>query len=266
MSLPSIWLVGESQERVFSEAVSWLRSHARCQCFNSPGATAHKQNFTNDHVDPQAIVLLQSRPGQFSAVQIEQMHAQAPLTRLIALTGPWCEGEQRSGRPLHGVVRISWRNWRERLPMALTIDNHAARSPRTITETEQIENVIKPTRHLPSHRGTVVICSERRTDYNHLAAAAKQLGFSAAPLSENSASTLLATVVIFDGWEEAAAFEKLRPDNNCNADIRRILVLHFPRPDDHIRAQQAGIEAVLAHPLSLADLNAALSRSSAPAA
>src|SRR5437764_86557 len=110
MSLKSVWIIGDWQEPVFEEAVAWLRLHADCNCFDS--AVAACGSASNGR-GPQAMVFVQSRPGQFARVEVEKLHAIEPLARLVALTGPWCEGEQRSGRPIPGVPRIAWRNWRE---------------------------------------------------------------------------------------------------------------------------------------------------------
>src|SRR5262245_46505932 len=101
-----VWLVGDWQHADFAEAQAWLRQ--RCRLLPLPlgeGTPA-----------PHAILIAQSRPGQSSRTAIEQWHARAPLARLVGLVGPWCEGEQRSGRPWPGVVRVPWRSWRTRLP------------------------------------------------------------------------------------------------------------------------------------------------------
>src|SRR4051812_24966692 len=132
MSLPSIWISGDWREPVFEEAVAWLRARADCQCFDSPGEMSIGETAGRY---PQAIVLTQSRPGRLSVKHVERLHAIEPLARLIVLTGPWCEGEQRSGRPVPGVTRIAWRNWRERLPSVLAVNGDATLQPRTASET-----------------------------------------------------------------------------------------------------------------------------------
>jgi hypothetical protein len=47
---------------------------------------------------PHGIVLLQTYPDQYSAAAVDRLRAFAPLARLIAIQGGWCEGEPRSGR------------------------------------------------------------------------------------------------------------------------------------------------------------------------
>ena len=64
---------------------------------------------------PHGIVLAQAYPGQFSPVAIDRLRNLAPLARLIAILGSWCEGEPRSGHPLPGVIRIYWHQAAERI-------------------------------------------------------------------------------------------------------------------------------------------------------
>lgn len=263
MSLKSIWVVGDWREPVFEEAVAWLRSHVECRFFEFPAAAGAD---SSNGCYPQAIVLVQSRSGQFSAEHIENLHACEPLARLVVLTGPWCEGEQRSGKPITGVTRIAWRNWRERLPIELALDNHAVPPPRTATDTDRLARMVKLASGSRPSRRVVQICTARLADYNYIAAAVEELGFSQLPFDPTNASPAPPEIVIFDGWEQASAFKKQSMSQNGQPPARHILLLHFPRPEDHVLAHQSGIDAVLAHPLSLADLNAALSNTIAPAA
>src|SRR4051812_33805324 len=108
MSLPSIWLIGDWGAPAFDEPVAWIRASTNCRCFASPAAACAEGLAATSTHEPQSIVLLQARPGEVSAEQVEKLHAREPLARLILLTGPWCEGEQRSGRPVAGVSRVAW--------------------------------------------------------------------------------------------------------------------------------------------------------------
>ncbi|HEY2411429.1 MAG TPA: hypothetical protein VGI40_04270 [Pirellulaceae bacterium] len=263
MSLKSIWVIGDWREPVFEEAIAWLRTHADCQRFESPAAAAAN---SSNGCYPQAIVFVQSRSGRFAAEHVENLHAREPLARLLVLTGPWSEGEQRSGKPMAGVTRIAWRNWRERLPIELALDDHAVVSPRTATDTDRIARMVKLASGSRPKRRSVQICTARLSAYDYIAAAVEQLGFSPLLFGPLISSSISPAIVIFDGWEQASAFKKQSITQDRQPHARRILLLHFPRPEDHVLAQQSGIDAVLAHPLSLADLNSALSNAMAPAA
>jgi hypothetical protein len=263
MSLKSIWVIGDWQEPVFEEPIAWIRNHADCQLFKSPAAAAANSSIA---CYPLAMVFVQSRSGQFSTEHVENLHAREPLARLLVLTGPWCEGEQRSGQPIAGITRIAWRNWRERLPIELGLDDHAVVSPRTATDMDRIARMVKPASGSRPSRRSVQICAARLSTYNYIAAAVQQLGFSPLPYDPRNASSVPPEMVFFAGWEQASAFKKQSTDQNGQRHASHILLLHFPRPEDHVLAQQTGIDAVLAHPLSLADLKAALSNTMAPAA
>lgn len=262
MSLPLIWLIGNTREAVFAEPLGWLQLQFRCICFDSPAVVGVGIDHATDDAFPIAIVLLQTRPGQFSAREIEKLHGREPLARLVTLTGPWCEGEQRSGRPIPGVVRVAWRNWRERLPLEFAINGNRALWPRTLTEIDRIETRRESASDITPRCGQVTICAARSADYNYLSDAVQQLGISATLFGSTgtSAANAAAEAVIFDGWDQATQFERDQQSKSAPLKARLILLLHFPRPEDHTLVDTAGIDAVLPHPLSIADLNAALAR------
>src|SRR5262245_23662353 len=147
MDQRTIWFGGDWRHADFAAALAWLRE--RTVLLPLPlgeGVSAiGAAQLTNPHPNPlprgegtgppHAILFFQSRPGQISCREVECQHARAPLARLVALVGPWCEGEQRSGRPWPGVVRVPWRTWALALPRALGLDAAAQslRLPRTAT-------------------------------------------------------------------------------------------------------------------------------------
>ncbi len=252
MTLPTVWIVGDWSEPVFAEAVAWLREFADCRCFDSPQMAVERQRFAADESDPAAIVFALSRPGIFSATDVERLHAIWPLSRLVALTGPWCEGEQRSGRPWAGVVRVAWRGWRSRLPSELGLGEALdSRLPRTVSDVERVENFVGAVRGTPPLPGKAVIHTRSVVNYRYLADAIGQLGWGAAPfvVSEACAGEKC-DVAVCDGWENVRGDEEPEP--------RRVLVLHFPRPEDWLQARGVGIRAVVAQPLMLSELADAL--------
>jgi hypothetical protein len=97
---PAIWLVGDCDDSDFTDAVAWLQ--ANCEFSSRQAAQGDP---------PSAIVVLQSRPAPAISRGVESLHRHAPLARLVMLTGPWCDGELRTGRQAAGVVRIRWHQW-----------------------------------------------------------------------------------------------------------------------------------------------------------
>ena len=226
-----IWLVGEPAEEL-APAVAWLREHVRC----GHGGI------------PSAIVVLQSRPSEFPQEQIEALHRRAPLARLIALAGAWCEGELRSGRPAHGVTRILWHQWRERLPREL----EAAPLPRTTSDVESLLRSI-PGR-TETQRGLAAICTWRRESFAALAEACLVAGLHGvwqppeAPRAVDGAGVLL-----IDGWPSIDGRRLFGHQS-----IPALLLLDWPRPEDMTRAAEQRIGRVLGQPVHLTDLVAAL--------
>ncbi len=57
------------------------------------------------------IVVAQARRGSFAEADIERLCRQFPLAQRVLVIASWCEGETRSGEPLHGLHRIYIRDW-----------------------------------------------------------------------------------------------------------------------------------------------------------
>jgi hypothetical protein len=252
-SRAAVWIVGNWRHADFAAAVAWLNEVSHCIVFDSAATAAESLGSSWLEREPEAILLVQSRPGQLGDRDIEQLHAAAPLARLVALVGPWCEGEMRSGRAWPGVVRVPWRGWQSRLPQVLGLDRsdeeRAERLPRTATETERIERSIVTVAANRRFRRMALVRTNSRLTFESIADALAQLGMKAVWRCGADRSALAAIVEICDGWEQLPAAETALP---C------VLVLHFPRPDDVLRAQSLGIAAVVAQPLLMADLAAAL--------
>jgi hypothetical protein len=250
MSHPSVWIVGDWRHADFSAAVAWTKSRADCTQFDDPSAAADSRLSS-----PLAILLVQSRPAQFSVAEVESLHAAAPLARLAALVGPWCEGEMRSGQPWPGVARVPWGAWRSRLGFELGLEpgnsSATASLPRTATETERIEGLMRWLPSKKSGQGEAIVCTDRKDRFESVADALAQFGWQSTWHFERDA--LPADLMIFDGWNQVS-------DGSSPAGTRRLLLLDFPRPEDDAQSATMGIDAVIALPLLLTDLAIATDR------
>ena len=239
----------------FVAASVWLQQAARCISFDCPAAAGGRMSDA-----PAAILVLESRPGEFCAADVERLHAVFPLARLVALVGPWCEGPQRSSGRLHGVSRVRWCDWESRLAgeLGLTRDGRSSAPPlpRTITEAERIDRDVLAVKPANRNGSRVTICTGSRASFQAIADAADQLGFAAQGKPHRSGTQLPACdAIIYDGWEQADALTA----------TPRVLILHFPRPEDFSRAASLGIGAVVAQPMLLSDFATALERAMCPA-
>lgn len=244
-----IWLTGDWQAADFADALSWLRQQARLLPHPSPhphplpmgeGTVLH------------AILFAQSRPGQFARDIFERWQVRAPQARQVALLGPWCEGQERSGKRCPGVSRVSWSNWTTRLPLALGLDSAGIRPSRTTTEADRLQAELQM---LSSHCrvGLAAIRTDRHATFESLRLALRACGLTAQWAAEVNPHQ--ADVEFIDGWEHWPEV----------AGPPRVLVLQFPRPDDLNRATQLGAAAVLTQPLLLVHLAAVLARLISPA-
>ncbi len=204
------------------------------------------------------IVVAQARPGEFSHAGIERLRQLAPLARVVALLGSWCEGEVRSGKPWPAAVRTYWHQWPARADRELRRLALGRRSgwalPVTATEEERL--LADSVRPLPARAGLIAISSPSGAMADWLAIACRQCGYATAwlrpphPLRVGGAAA-----VLFDGAEcRGEEFEQMRRLAAAMAPAPLVALLDFPRIEDVDRARSAGAVAVLSKPLQLEDL------------
>ncbi len=103
MSLATL-IVGSYEQSEFAAALTGLAQRRRLTF--TPTVAAAVETLVAGVTSPRLIVLLQSWPGQWPAADVAALRRAAPLARVAAILGSWCEGETRTGRPLAGAVRL----------------------------------------------------------------------------------------------------------------------------------------------------------------
>ncbi len=127
--------VGNHRHRLYRPAIEWLSERYELVCVDTPRAACG----ACQRQPPELIVVGQVRPGQISSAEVEQIHREAPLARLVALLGEWCEGETRTGAPWPGVPRVYWHQSLGRLVSDAALRPGAQSPlPRTSTESERL--------------------------------------------------------------------------------------------------------------------------------
>jgi len=251
MPQPLIWLTGDVTHADFAPAVAWLREEATCLIVSAGTRLPCNDSF------PVAILILQSRPGVVLDESVELLHRRAPLARLIALVGPWCEGELRSGTPKHGLTRIASHQWSLRLPreleLAAGVTRAASRRPRTFSDVDRLLCTSQTRSPGDSSHGQASVLTNCRQSFTALADACALGGLQSVWEQPESGLDSTADIVLIDGWEAQP-----RLIQNETGSPPAILLLDWPRPDDLARAAAAGMSRVLAKPLLLADLLATL--------
>ena len=205
---------------------------------------------------PHAIVLAQSYPGQFAAAAIERLRAAAPLARVIALLGSWCEGEPRSGRPLCGVVRVYWHEaavrFRRELPCWFELDSVWS-LPITATDEERL--LASTAEQLLHGAGLVAICSRRPEMAELLTDTCHRAGYASAWLHPRRPCRVQgAAAAIFDGDSlDADAMDELKRFGGHVPPAALLVLLGAPRIQD-VRAVCSLGGTVLAKPFRVDEL------------
>jgi hypothetical protein len=249
-----VLLIGDTTRREFQEACTALDEVA--DVTRVAGIEAAIAARSVDQVSPHAIVLAQSYPGQFPAGEIERLRASAPLARLIALLGSWCEGEPRSGRPLPGIVRVYWyeaaSRFRREFPSWF---NRCSAWSLPITTTDEERMLASSVEPLPHGEGLVATWTRRPEMAELLADAFRSAGYATVWLHPRRPCKVQgAAAAIFDGDAlDAATSDELKWFAGHVARLPLLVLLGAPRIQD-VRAVKSLGGNVLAKPFRVAEL------------
>lgn len=252
MNQPNVFMLGDWEQAEFRPAVEFLRRNANLYL--------HESDIWGSLTHLDLIFFVVARTGRFSEAEVEALHRRAPLARLVALLGSWCEGEVRSGHPWPGVTRIYAHQWQARL-------THELKSwqPRTANEIDRLMNTSLPSKPI---RKLIGIAAAQSTMFDALAAACRSLGIDAVWLLPNLPSPVQRVdAIIYDSTldlsAELARLKELRQQLHSPP---AIMLLDFPRQVDMQQATEAGATSLLAKPFLLTDLAAEIERvTTAPA-
>ena len=216
---------------------------------------------------PDVIIVAQAYPGQFAPAALDGLRRRAPLARVVALLGTWCEGEMRSGRPSPGVIRLYWHQGPARCQRQLRRILEGRDStwdlPATATEEERLLAAAKTP--WPRRQGLALLVTRSFEMEAVLAAVCRECGYATVWLREPQAGRVEgAAAAIFDaadgGQEE---LDQVRRLSAALAPAPLVVLMDFPRIDDVARLRSAGAAAVLAKPLHVDDLVWELEREAA---
>jgi hypothetical protein len=209
-------------------------------------------------VAPDVIVVAQAYPGQFSSDAIDRLRRVAPLARVVALLGSWCEGEIRTGKPWPGAIRLYWHQWQpqcEQEMRRLAAGGHSTWAlPMTSGDEERLLAVGRDPP--PDGRGRVALCTPQFEMQRWLVGACHCGGYTTCWVQPHRWGAL--------GGVCAAVFDA----DECSPDevdsLKRlagkvhpapvVALLDFPRIESRNRALEAGARAVLSKPLLVEDL------------
>lgn len=256
-----VLLIGEAGRGEFGPAVAVLGRYGSNERFPTfPEALAW---LAAADTPPDLAVLLASRPGEFALDALQGLARQAPLCRVVAVLGSWCEGETRSGRPLPGVHRVYWHQAVLRLECELAAlgAGRAASFALPVTATDE-ERLLADLGPPPSEApGAVIVHAALPEPAAWLTAACRAAGLQ--PYHFRPWPTLPpvsgAAAGIYDGAQaDPLACREIERLAAVLPGAPLVALLNFPRAEDAARAKAAGATAVLGKPVLVADLWAAL--------
>lgn len=255
-----ILLTGEYNRDEFARAIGDMIEAA--DVVRLDGLSVADQSLANgEAVD--LIVVAQARPGQFPLSEIDALRRTAPLARIVALLGSWCEGEMRSGSPWPGVVRVYWHQWPEWFRQELAKFSRGEQSgwsqPITATADERLLS-LKPDQ--TQMNAVVAVISEHIEMADWLTAACRNRGASVITLNRVPCSQIDGVAIVL--WD-VGLFGPLLVSQFQTVASRfprsRIVVLaDFPRSEDVDLLRAAGAAAVLSKPILANDLYGCLNR------
>ncbi|MFO0896081.1 MAG: hypothetical protein U0836_01525 [Pirellulales bacterium] len=254
-----LW-IGEVGSPEFSRIYDELASVVAVEVCASPAVALGRLAACSE--EPVLLLVAQRFPDEFPAAAIEPLRRRLPLTRCLALAGPWCEGEPRSGQPLPGAMRLYWHQWTAQtlhdLRKLLAGEIGVWSLPATTSEEDRLAvGLMKAEATGPAGLGPVCIVAHDRE-----AAAALADLLAAAKVSSVwrrtscAVSGVTATIVDLARGDEE---EWRLLAEIASAEAGPVLaLLGFPRPEDAERAAWLGAAKLLSKPLCAADLLAAL--------
>jgi hypothetical protein len=252
----AVLLVGDARRGEFREACASLEAlvHTTCAADLDQAAVLLDAGLP----PPELIVLAQSRPGEFSAAAVDRLRRAAPLARLVALLGSWCEGELRTGRPLPGAIRVYWHQWLPRFQQDLERIRRGWCPiwglPATAGEDERL--LLAKGLPLAPRQGLVVIAARQFAMADWLSAACRLAGYATVWLQPSRPVRIAGAVaLLWDGDDcphrREAELERLRAEFGP---VPILALLDFPRMGDRDEVLAAGAAALLSKPLLVDDL------------
>jgi len=251
-----ILLVGETRRGEFRAGRAAV--DARVQVLEAADLEAASSLLADGEHAFDLIVLAAAYPGQFSAEAVECLWRLAPLSRVVALSGSWCEGELRSGHPIPGAVRVYWHQWGPRIGRESAHWLAGLRSswglPATTTEEERVLAMAEEP--FPQRPGRIAVCSRESDVEDWICDTCRRAGYAVVRLHpDDPPPAEKPSAAVFDGSDESCRqIEDLRRFVATVRPAPVIALLGFPRQEDRDALVAAGATAVLSKPLFVQDL------------
>lgn len=241
-----VGVLGDLGWHEFAEAAAWLQQHARLLPKRDIAAC-------------ELIVLACARRGEFTASDVERLRSAAPLARIVALTGTWCEGPwRRACDLLPGVALVSWDRWNawaDANLRQLERSRATAWSRPATTTVDELADFwsVQP---LSQNRGLILIDTANPENAEVLADVVRAGGFSAvwrSPLVEGNFNSVRAIVCdLNDARKEA--LDRMGELSHHFSQRPILAVVDFARAEESAQILAAGAVAVVGKPFTLHEI------------
>jgi CheY-like chemotaxis protein len=204
----------------------------------------------------QLVVLAQSRRDQISQTSVDTIRAAMPGIPIVALLGSWCEGENRSGKPLIGVNQVLWHQWETRFEKFCVQKNDGVKSDWELPLTASVSDRVRdfsanPVLTQQLSGGKFLISSEDRTSFESISDLLNVYQCTTcwyeSQSDEVSPSDFAAICV--DGNTASPNFldrvRQLKSQHEC---LPVIAMLNFPRKQDLNSLAELGVQEVVSKP------------------
>ena len=248
--------VGNFRRAEFDEVAQWLHRHATLTVACDTEQAADYLRSVD--IPPTLIVFAQCYPGQYASDQIERLRRLAPLTRLMALLGSWCEGEARSGKPYAGVSRAYWHQWLPRIDVDLETFLQGKCPmwglPPTLTESERWLRMSRVP--LESREGLIAIHAPDSETTGALMDVCSKAGYATLCIKPGQKQLLRgATACLWDvPGSAASSVDRARRLLEQLGRVPLVAIINFPRIDDCQQLRRAGAAAIISKPYVTDDL------------
>ena len=215
------------------------------------------------------IVLAQSRRDQISQSTIDFLRSELFEVPIVLLLGSWCEGENRSGKPLQGVNQVLWHQWDSRferfciqMKEGLKSDWH---QPLTASVSDRVRDFAPDSAISEMLQGKkVLISSEDNTTFESISdmlSIYQCAGFWAESRESGAADV---DAICVDG--NGASEELIDRIVNLKAKFENVpvsVMLNFPRQQDLDSLMAVGVKEVVSKPYTHNEFPHSLTRSMA---
>lgn len=246
--LLQVCVVGDAERPEFQYALSNI-SNGAYVCYASSTSDLFRLN-----PSPDAIILLQSHPGEYSSEDVDKIILNNPIAALILITSSWCEGERRTGYPIKDAIRVPWydfRLWFERQKTLFDSGRLSQLSlPLSASDAQRAE--LDSQFAFPARTDDVFwILSDSAVERETLSRFFSSLGATVwsggmtAALPEESQLAQPTRIVVFPDYLSDDVFKRVAQLKSCCPGAAIYVVVYQPRIEEIESLRQNGADIIL---------------------